>query len=608
MVVSSAGKGQTVAGGLPVDRADEIKKFYLEHLPGARVEADILKAPCPFCETTRKETRGTLVAFLDPESYFLGFFRCLNRCTPGGFPLHFGQIMGVKPQEIPGHDPEDEPYARDTAYPPRNLGGEIKKYVSLMGDEQYAYFSQLGASRSTVEEMRIGYNGRYIVYPYFLEDGNCYAARCVLPGREEDQFWHGDKDFFSEQFRIYNVQEIERCRDGSLLVTEGENSLLALRELGFPGIAVPSFTDLESIGPERVGKIRNIFLWMTNSPEAYLSARTLANRLGYRARIIQWPQGAKRGAGLCQLSMQEGKGFRAIVAGMIKSSKSYSPFASVEKEHSHFLTTLERKKGRGLAGLSTGFDKLDKALDGIRGINIMGGQPKAGKSCFFMQVSTAMAGKKIPVIYYDFENGREKIYTRTLCRLSRLSEREMREASPDRSESERLESAGSDFKRLLQYFRVVTDRKVSPDIMRRQIDFLQHETRRDYTLVVVDSLHKLPFKNLSERRTGIDEWLRNMEAIRDEQNVSFLVISELSRGEGGHYDQKPDLGSFKESGDIEYSADNALIFVPSLDPLKQTELQEARKSTLWLVASRENSPGFVAEYLLDYPYWGFKEL
>lgn len=591
-----------------MDRADEIKRFYLEHLPGAKVEADILKAPCPFCETKRKETRGTLVAYLDPESYFLGFFRCLNRCTPGGFPLHFGEVMGVKPQERPGYDPDDEPYARDAAYPPKNLNGEMKKYLSLMGEEQYAYFTELGASRATVEEMRIGYNGRYIVYPYFLEDGNCYAARCVQPGREEDQFWHGDKNFFSEEFRIYNVQEIDRCRDGSLLITEGENSLLALRELGFPVIAVPSFADLESIDAERFGSIRHIFLWMNNSPEAYLAARSLATGLGHRARIIRWPPTAKRGTDLSQLSSQEGKGFRAAVAGMIKDSKSYSPFSSVEKEHRQFLTALERKKGRSLAGLSTGFDKLDKALDGIRGINIMGGQPKAGKSCFFMQVSTAMAGKKIPVIYYDFENGREKIYTRTLCRLSRLSEREMREGTMDGAASARMESANSDFKRLLYYFRVVTDRKVSPEIMKRQIDFLQHETRKDYTLVVVDSLHKLPFKNLSERRTGIDEWLRQLEAIRDEQNVSFLVISELSRGEGGRYDQTPDLGSFKESGDIEYSADNALIFVPSSDQVKQTDTPEARKSTLWLAASRENNPGRVAEYLLDYPYWGFKEI
>jgi len=590
-----------------VDRADEVKRFYMENLPGAKLEADILKAPCPFCETARK-TKGTLVAYLDYESYFHGFFRCLNRCIPGGFPHYFGERLGLKPHEIPGYDPEDEPYAREAPYPPRNLNGEIKKYVSLMGDEQYAYFGRMGASKSTVEEKSIGYNGRYFVYPYFLEDGNCYAARCVLPGREEDQFWHGDKDFFSEQFHIYNVQEIERCKDGSLLVTEGENSLLTLSELGFPGVAVTSFTDLELIDAERFRKIRNIFLWMNNSPEAYMAARTLANRLGYRARIIHWPRDAKRGATLSQLAVQTGKGFRSVVASMIKSSRSYSPFSSVEKEHRQFLTSLERKKGRGLAGLNTGFEKLDRSLDGIRGINIMGGQPKAGKSCFFMQVSTVMAGKKIPVIYYDFENGREKIYTRTLCRLSRLSEKEMREGSPDQNARERLESAESEFKNLLQYFRVVTDRKLSPEIMRRQIDFLQHETRKDHTLVVVDSLHKLPFKNLSERRTGIDEWLRHMESVRDEQNVSFLVISELSRGDGGRYDRKPDLGSFKESGDIEYSADNALIFVPSSDPFRQSDSEEERKSTLWLVASRENSPGRVAEYLLDYPYWGFKEL
>jgi replicative DNA helicase len=125
--------------------------------------------------------------------------------------------------------------------------------------------------------------------------------------------------------------------------------------------------------------------------------------------------------------------------------------------------------------------------------------------------------------------------------------------------------------------------------------------------VVVDSLHKLPFKNLSERRTGIDEWLRHLEAIRDEQNVSFLVVSELSRDEGGHYSEKPDLGSFKESGDIEYSADNAMILSPDWDPFDPLSKEE-RKGTLWLVASRENSPGKIAEYLLDYPFWGFKEL
>jgi replicative DNA helicase len=195
---------------------------------------------------------------------------------------------------------------------------------------------------------------------------------------------------------------------------------------------------------------------------------------------------------------------------------------------------------------------------------------------------------------------------RTLCRLSRLSEDGLRRPDLPGDAQTRLDSAREELRGLLRYFRVVTDRKLSPDVMRRQIDFIKHETRLDMCLVIIDSLHKLPFKNLSERRTGIDEWLRIMESIRDEQKVSFLVISELSRAGEGGYNRMPDLGSFKESGDIEYSADNAIILQPNwdlLDPLST----KVRESSLWLVASRENSPGKIADYMLDFPYWGFVE-
>jgi len=98
-----------------------------------------------------------------------------------------------------------------------------------------------------------------------------------------------------------------------------------------------------------------------------------------------------------------------------------------------------------------------------------------------------------------------------------------------------------------------------------------------------------------------------MEAIRDEQNAAFLVISELTRSLEGRYDERPDIGSFKGSGDIEYSADNAMIFMPQWNAFKPFTTEE-RKSTLWMVASRENSPGKIADYRLDYPYWGFTEL
>jgi replicative DNA helicase len=97
-----------------------------------------------------------------------------------------------------------------------------------------------------------------------------------------------------------------------------------------------------------------------------------------------------------------------------------------------------------------------------------------------------------------------------------------------------------------------------------------------------------------------------MESIRDELRVSFLVVSELSRGDGKSYSETPHLGVFKGSGDIEYSADNAMVLYPDWEQVQNTS-GESRKNRLWLVASREQSPGLVADYVVDYPYWGFTE-
>jgi hypothetical protein len=47
--------------------------------------------------------------------------------------------------------------------------------------------------------------------------------------------------------------------------------------------------------------------------------------------------------------------------------------------------------------------------------------------------------------------------------------------------------------------------------------------------------------------------------------------------------------------------------MPNWDPLDPVSTQQ-RKEILWLVASRENSPGQVAEYQIEYPFWRFKEI
>lgn len=588
-----------------MDQNEAIASLYLRNLSNPQVEKNYLTADCPFCRDKGFEAHGRFVVFLKKEGFFHGYFRCLNRCVPGGFPLWFAKLSGLDPVQVPGYDPDREPLLKKTDYPVTNLNQEIKSYQENLTSGLLARFQEAGVGEDLLADQLVGFNGRYLVYPYIQEDGNCYAARCVFPGRKEDFFWHGDEQLFGEKSRIFNVQDIGYCENGSLFLCEGEDNLLVLKQLGFPGVAVPDCQNLEQIDPEQFAFIKTLFLVTENSGESEVSMRNVASRIGYKVRPFRWPVGLPKNYSLWQLAQDKGKNFRVAVSSMIKASKAFSPFVTPAREHDHFFEQLSMEAGTSYAALKTGFPLMDKALDGVHGINIIGGAPKSGKSTFLIQVATEMALRKIPVLYYDFENGRQKIYQRTLCRLSKLSTEAIVKEELGEEEKQYRDACGR-FKEMLTFFRVINDRQVTPEIMRRHIDFIRHETNCDYPVVVIDSLHKLPFKDFSERRTGIDAWLREMESIRDELNVSFLVVSELSRGVGGSYEETPHLGAFKGSGDIEYSADNAMVLFPDWDPLASASMQR-RRNKLWLVASREHSPGLVADYEVDYPYWGFVE-
>lgn len=586
---------------------EKLAGFYQEHLPGGVIDGTMLKGACPFCNDKEDGEAGTIVVYLGARSYFAGYFRCQNRCVPGGFAPHFARLSGLDPETVPGYDPDREPYAQSVKFPGGTINQDINKYQDKLTPNIEAYFARIGVGTDTLKELKIGYNGRYIVYPYFMQNGKCYTAQCIMPEDESERFWHGDQSFATNGLQIFNINDIDYCEDGALFVVEGEQNLLCLRDLGFPGIAVPSAADLGSIDIRRFDYINTVIMVMNHSPESVEAARAFAEQVGFKVRLLQWPSQFKRGFNLAQLADENLENFKAEVTRMVNGSRAFSPFRSPRHEYDLFLGNIERQLSESYRSLNTGMTRYDEAVGGIYGINIIGGPPKAGKSCFGIQLGTEIARKKMPVLYYDFENGPQKIYQRTLSRLSRVGVDKIVSTELTDEEKSRLEAAQGELQTMLQFFRVVNDRQINPSIMRRHIDFLRHETRRDDTIVVIDSLHKLPFKDFSERRTGINAWLRELESIRDELQVGFLVISELTRHESGRYDGVPHMGLFKDSGDIEYTADNAMIFLPEWEPIDIKEGTE-RVNSLWLVASRENSPGLIARYHLDFPYWGFSEI
>lgn len=587
---------------------DSVSRFYLEQLQqhgGQWQDRGIYVSDCPFCGARNPLSPAKLVVTLAPSSFFHGYFRCLSRCTPGGFAQHFGALVGLAPETVPGYDPDADSGRKLPDYPVTNVNGEMISSRDRLREEPLELFQQLGISREVIAENQVGFNGRYLTYPYIQADGNCYSIRCVHPERDDDFFWQGDERFSRDPYRLFNLEDIARCADGALFLVEGEQELLLLKQMGYPGIAVPHHQVFEAITPELLHRIRTVFVLIRNSAEGMNAAGELAARVGFKVRILPWPSNAPRHFGLCDLAREQGRGLRQALGKMIRSSTAFSPFASPEHEYLQFLQKLKDKSGAEYSELRAGFPLFDAALDGVHGINVLGGAPKVGKSAFAIQVASQMALAGIPVLYYDFENGRQQLYQRILSRLSRLEVKRLTSTRLQTHEQEAYRPAITKLRRMLDNFRIINDRKVKPELMRRHVDFLRHETRKDYVVVVIDSLHKLPFKNLTERRTGIDAWLRELESIRDEMQVSFLVISELSRGTEKAYSETPHLGVFKGSGDIEYSADNAMVLFN--DTHAQVKRSGERSCVLHLVASREHSPGAVARYRLDYPYWGFIE-
>ncbi len=585
---------------------DPITTFYTEALPKASLKNNILTAPCPFCTANGRDKQGTMVVLLNPESYFHGYFRCLHHCSARGFALEFARQRHLPLTHVPGFDPDREYIRSRTEYPLKNINHELLDFSDKLTNELINRFKAMGIGPGVLRETQVGYNGRYLVYPYFQQDGNCYAARCVHPDRPEDSFWHGDDDFFDKQATIFGCEEIRKCENGSLILVEGEDNLLTLKQLGLPAIALPTAADFVHLDADTLAWIQTLFIIVHHTPESEASAREVAERLGYKVRLVTWPDATPKGYTLTQLARDTGKQYQQTIFERIRRAKSFSPFSSPEREFLHFKEQLQYQGSDDYLAMGSGFPLLDQALGGIHGINIMGGLPKAGKSSFFIQIAGSMARRKIPVIYYDFENGRQKIYSRILCRLARATSDQISGRRATNDIMERLAQEKSTIREMLPWFRVVTDRQLTPELMRSHIDFLRHETKSESIVIVIDSLHKLPFKDLSKRRTGIDAWLRQFEAMRDELHVSFLIISELTRESDGTYDSTPRMGVFKGSGDIEYSADNAMVLLPQWDLLGDKPIDQ-RHNDLWLVASREHSPGKIASYRLDYPFWGFIE-
>ena len=168
---------------------------------------------------------------------------------------------------------------------------------------------------------------------------------------------------------------------------------------------------------------------------------------------------------------------------------------------------------------------LSTHVGGVYGVVALAGEPKVGKSTLAWQIGLDVA-RKMPVIYYDFENGFAVLMNRT---------RKMYKGELDRA-------------------RAATSNLYVRDSIRSLDADLAHV--QSPALVVVDPIQKLP-SSIQYKRAGLDRWIHRLEGLK-RRGFHVLMVSEIGRA---HYGDEAHIAAYKETGEIEYSADTGLQLI-----------------------------------------------
>lgn len=206
----------------------------------------------------------------------------------------------------------------------------------------------------------------------------------------------------------------------------------------------------------------------------------------------------------------------------------------------------------------TGFEQLDQNQIFAPGLYVLGGLPSLGKTTFAWQLLYQLAEYGNPCFYCSYEMSDLELITKTLS--SKLFNRRRGAEAGDLALTAAQIRKGDSNDTLKEVIQAVIDSHVDIRVLELQnenIDTLLLKLRaycRDIKkspIICLDYLQIIPTKK-DTAKSGVDEIVRKLKDFQRETNSTFIVISSFNRT---NYNQPVAFESFKESGNIEYSAD-----------------------------------------------------
>lgn len=211
------------------------------------------------------------------------------------------------------------------------------------------------------------------------------------------------------------------------------------------------------------------------------------------------------------------------------------------------------KEMKEYASRKTGFENIDVEQIFTPGLYVLGGLPALGKTTFAWQLLEQMSRQGEKCVYCSYEMSEFELYTKSVTRelFNRDRKTGLTSAGIRRGDETRT------LTEILSEFGETGIDLTVVEMQEQDIDDLIFELRKycveKSPVIVLDYLQIVPVRRKeASAKQGIDEIVRKLKNFQRETGTTFIVISSFNRQ---NYGQQVAFESFKESGNIEYSAD-----------------------------------------------------
>ena len=260
-----------------------------------------------------------------------------------------------------------------------------------------------------------------------------------------------------------------------------------------------------------------------------------------------------------------------------------------------------------LRGVSTGFLRLNNALNGLNGGNliILAGRPGMGKTAFAIHLvrNVAEAGKG--VLIFSLEMTADEIGMRFMAQHG-LNMTKLKAADKVSSETlGQLATASAEVEKLPVEIDDGGDLNIlETRVKSRAVRRLFEERNQELGLIVIDYLQLMNAPGYKENRVlEVSAISKGLKALAKELNLPILALSQLNRGIERRTDPRPVLSDLRDSGSIEQDAD-AILF---LHRKGDEEEVAGRVETSLIVGKNRHGPIGAIKMDFDKPLSKFTE-